>query len=255
MLLPVAVLGFNYFAFISGSAFPWLRFYLPALPLSLLCIAFLLDDLGPRVATRRTSIILGVVAVALAAVLAGPAIPASALAMTDSRFGSLETLDLQWVLHGDHGASPDERAAQELVPSVRSLTSRLDALHLPSGSIVVDTVTLCSQMAVLNSNHPHQFIVTSDRDFQRVLSDPLTFKAHYFLVPPNSSTGQLDAVNRQYPTLYEGKSGFARLTKQFNEPGCPTLRLYKVTGSPLGAQSSGPATRADARPGASGRLG
>ena len=80
---------------------------------------------------------------------------------------------------------------------------------------------------LITSKHPHQFVITSDRDFQRVLADPPTFKAHYILDPPTGGYGGLDAVNRAYPHLYQS-GGDTRLVREFDEPGCPHFRLYKL---------------------------
>ena len=83
-------------------------------------------------------------------------------------------------------------------------------------------------MILMNSVHPHQFVITSDRDFQRVLADPPTFKAHYLLVPPTGGYGGLDAVNRAYPRLYDRGVAGTHLVTTFHETGCPKLRLFKV---------------------------
>ncbi len=238
LLLPAAVLFFNLFALASGSAFPWLRFYLPVLPISLISIAFMLGGMGKNIPSRGVSLAAGAFIAFLGALLAVPGIPTTALAMSNRKLGSGEVVYLQWVLNGGHPVDADQAANKELLPSVEKLTRKIDDRKLPSGSIVADTVTLCIQMAVVRSNHPHQFIISSDRDFQRVLDDPPTFHAHYLLVPPNDSSGSSNAVNQQYPGLYNGSEDFARLAAQYALPGCPTLRLYKVIFSPVGAPAS-----------------
>ena len=82
----------------------------------------------------------------------------------------------------------------------------------------------------MNSKHPHQFVITSDRDFQRVLADPITFHARYLIVPPRGGFGDLDAVNRAYPNMYASGRD-SRLVTQYHEPGCPAFRLYKLNKS------------------------
>ena len=74
-------------------------------------------------------------------------------------------------------------------------------------------------------------MITNDRDFQRVLADPLTFGAHYLFVPQPVGVGLTDALNEEYPTLYAHGAGFAKFVHQFNADGiCATYRLYRVTG-------------------------
>jgi len=208
------------------------------LPLSLLSIAFILGGMGKNIPSRKVSLAAGAFIASLAALLAIPAIPTTALAMSNGKLGSGEVVYLQWVLNGGHPVDADQAANKELLPSVAELTHKIDARKLPSGSIVADTVTLCIQMAVVRSNHPHQFIISSDRDFQRVLDDPTTFHAHYLLVPPDDSAGSSNAVNNQYPGLFNGSDAFARLAAQYSLPGCPKLRLYKVIYSPVGGPAS-----------------
>jgi hypothetical protein len=83
--------------------------------------------------------------------------------------------------------------------------------------------------------NPKVFVIPNDRDFQKVLADPLTFHAHYIIVPPSTGTNVNTATVKAYPTLYDTGAGFATMVHQFNPSGtglCPTLRLYRVTGHP-----------------------
>ena len=230
-LLPfVGVLGFVYLLFVSGSSFSHLRPFLPAIPLALGCVAVITADPNrgtPRARTRSATIGIALIA----ALLVVPAFATTALAMNDHKLGADERLFLGWVISG-RTENADQRAKKALIPSARHISDAIDALHLPDGSIVTDTFTSCVSMVLMMSDHPHQYVITSDRDYERVLADPPTFHAHYLLVPPPKQYGSLDAVNRAYPRLYENGSGFARKVKEFNEPGCPTFRLYRTERSP-----------------------
>jgi hypothetical protein len=240
----LGVLGFTYLLFVSGSAFPWLRFYLPGLPLSALCIAFLLIPAKTPAPSSVSRPRLRAVGLALtAAVLIVPALPTSALAMNDPKLGSGERLNLAWVLWGRPDNS-SQFVQQHVVSSVNSITASLDARHLPPGSIITDTFTPCVSLILMVSTNPHQFVITSDRDFQPVLADPPTFRAEYLLVPPNTGYGSLDAVNRTYPDLYASGARFAHQVWETHEPGCPAFRLYRAITSP---RSGGGAAAAGTR--------
>jgi hypothetical protein len=77
------------------------------------------------------------------------------------------------------------------------------------------------------------FVIHNDRDFQRVLDDPLTFHAHYLMVQ-GAGSAQTDAVGEQYPQLARGVS-WAKLTHTFPAKGlCVSFRLYRVVGHPSG---------------------
>jgi hypothetical protein len=197
-----------------------------------LCIAFLLTpavtgSVAPTRGPRSRAVALALAA----AVLALPALPTTALAMNDQQLGSGEREYLAWVIWG-HSFNSTQRGEQHMVVSVRAIAASVDARHLPSGSILADTFTPCVSQVVMTSRHPHQFVITSDRDFQPILADPSTFRARYLLVPPASAYGSLDAVNRAYPTLYATGAHFARKVWEAHDLGCPAFRLYKVVSSP-----------------------
>jgi len=94
--------------------------------------------------------------------------------------------------------------------------------------VILDTATPCVPFIVLRSLRPRQFVITNDRDFAAVLADPATFGARYLLVPAKGGYGDLDALNRAYPSLFADGAGFASLEHEFDGPGCPVFRLYRV---------------------------
>ena len=114
------------------------------------------------------------------------------------------------------------------------MTDYVDAMHLPAGSIVVNNANECIPDMIMRVSDPKVFVIPNDRDFQRILDDPLTFDAHYLLVP-DPVDSPADSIDNQYPRLYGRGEGFARLVTSFKPDGsCVAFRLYKVTGHPLG---------------------
>lgn len=101
----------------------------------------------------------------------------------------------------------------------------IDALGLPSGSVLVDVAT--GFPIVLQSQRPTQFVITPDRDFPAILADPLAFRVRYLLVPDDRYLGTLDALNRHYPGLYEDGAGIGKLVAAF-ESASFSWRLYLV---------------------------
>ena len=134
--------------------------------------------------------------------------------------------ELEWTHHYAH---------------IQSIDAYIGNMHLPDGSIVADTYGNCTPQIVTSVPNSKVFVITNDRDFQRVLADPLTFGAHYLFVPQPVGVGLTDALNEEYPTLYAHGAGFAKLVHQFNADGiCATYRLYRVTGhNGLTAQTAG----------------
>jgi hypothetical protein len=180
--------------------------------------------LGPRIAQA-------IAAGTAVAIVVAPGLATITLAMGSSSVGSIEQAHLAWIVTG-RATDQASRANQAFFPSVASITSEIDAHHYPSGSILMDTFSSCAWAIDVVTRHPHQFVITSDYDFQRAISDPYAFHVHYLLVPPTGGAGGLDAVNRQYPTLYDNRADFAHEVKQYNTPGCPTYRLFRVDHSP-----------------------
>jgi hypothetical protein len=76
-------------------------------------------------------------------------------------------------------------------------------------------------------------VIPNDRDYQRTLAAPLTFHAHYFLLPPGGGASAIDSINRAYPNLYENGGGIGKLVKTFPAGGsCGPFRLYRVLTTP-----------------------
>ena len=242
---PVLALGaisaFIFLTFVSGTTFGWLRLHLPVAVMSTLCIAYLfgtptvsaglpVPEVRPeRAAARRKGPAKAGTGLVLGCVVALIALPTTAWAMNDHRLGVGEVPQLRWVLHPGH-LTEGERNTKAIPTSSAAIAAQIDALRLAPGSVVMDTFTPCVSLLLMNSVHPHQFVITSDRDFQQVLADPNTFNARYLLLPPPEGYGGLDALTRAYPNLYRNGAKGARLVKTFDEPGCPKLRLYRVLG-------------------------
>jgi hypothetical protein len=106
------------------------------------------------------------------------------------------------------------------------VAAAIDALDLSRGAILVDVAT--GNAIVLQSAHPDWFVITPDRDFERVLADPGSFGVRYLVVAANSGEDALDALNRAYPTLYATGGGFATLVGEYKEAGANGWRLYRI---------------------------
>jgi hypothetical protein len=105
----------------------------------------------------------------------------------------------------------------------RRIAADLDAMDLPPGSVLVDDFD--GFPVPLNSRNPRQFVITSDRDFQTVLSDPAAAGVVYVLVPAQASR---DAINRRYPTLYANGAGMATLVREYASRNGGNWRLYRL---------------------------
>jgi hypothetical protein len=115
--------------------------------------------------------------------------------------------------------------------SVKEEAARLDALHLRGGAIMVDNFNFCVPNLILQSKHPKQFTIPNDQDFVQKMGAPYQAGVRYLLVPSPTQLGLADALNREWPTLYEDGAGIAQLVGTVNMSGCLPFHLYKVVPS------------------------
>lgn len=223
----VAPLAFSIAAYTRGQTFGFLRYYIPALPLALLSLAFLLHPLPrmrpsvPRMLARES---FG--ATALAAVVVATSLVTTAVVMTNVRIAPAEQPVVAAATH--HSLSVAERHAVTLLDSAHHVARAIDRLGLASRSIAVDTFN-CGSLIVLGSRNPAQFIITSDRDFERVVADPAAFRVPYVLVP-NADLG-IEAIGLEHPGIFSAANTDGLRTEivgEWQTTGCPTYRLIHV---------------------------
>jgi hypothetical protein len=244
MLVPLTIYGaalaFQAYSYASGSTFPFLRFYIVAIPLTA-CLAMLAVPEGQLVAaTRRGNYAPpetvpvsraswgAYVPVALAFALA---VPATAWGMGQQKYAPQEYA-LGAVLAPDPDSVSARKARERRIAATfsteRAIAHYLDDLNLPEGSVVTDTVYGFAIIAA--SSHPKTFVVPSDPDFTELLNSPTENGIKYLLVVPPTGRGKSDALNMRYPTLYDTGAEIATLELEIPNDGDsqPTWRLYRV---------------------------
>jgi hypothetical protein len=249
ILAPLAVMGgsiaFNTLGLLAGSLEPWYRYFIATVPLYVLLLGCALARWRPGVATsaRRPSVrrtvtrsklrALGAAALAtvVVVVVAGPSVPTSAMGIFAHSVRSSESVDLGALLLA-HPTKTETQFAHHYQHIV-AIDSYLARMNLPRGAIVADTFGQCTPQIVSSVPDARIFAITNDRDFQKIVADPLTFHAHYLFVPEPVGVGLADAINVAHPGVYKNGAGFATLVHQFDSDGiCAVYRLYRVTGHP-----------------------
>ena len=107
----------------------------------------------------------------------------------------------------------------------RQAAAYLDEMNLGGGTVLVDGAM--GFPIILESHNPGQFITTPDRNFLPALLDPVSFGVRYLLVPEAIGYQSLDALNRNYPGIYETGAGIGQFVAQFSAGG-NNWRLYQV---------------------------
>lgn len=251
---PVSVVGaglmFDLAAYLAGSITWSFRYFIATIPMEMLLVGFMLAPplnkakAGHRVrgslrarsrqgpaSERRKRWLVSVAGSGVSLALLAPAIPATAAGMFNPTVGVLELSQLGYVFH--RPLTKQDRVNQQHFASILKISNYLTSLNLPDGDILVDNFTECIPQLLTTVPNPKVFVIPNDRDFQRILADPLTFGTHYILLPPTTGLWVDTATAKAYPTLYATGAGFAKEVKQVpTGSSCPSMRLYRVTGHP-----------------------
>jgi len=230
---------------LGGASFGWVRFAIAVFPMA--AVLVLLVGAGRTAAGARAVLVrlppsepepatptgtrlargsLRLVTAATLVVILGSGMPTSLAAMTDPRLGREEGAQVRALASGADPTAAALRSARHGAEAARYL----DDKGLANGTVLVDVAT--GFPIVMQSRNRLQFVITTERDFDAALADPLTFGVHYLVVPSSEAAADLDAVNRGYPTLYASGAGFATLVAEFGSGDALNWRLYQVTGHP-----------------------
>ncbi|MBJ7340482.1 MAG: ABC transporter [Mycolicibacterium sp.] len=248
LLVYGAALAFQAYSYAAGSTFPFLRFYIVAIPLSA-CLAMLAVPDGILVPAirrgryapaqpdtqsntrqgrpRRRSWL----AYAPAAMAVAVAVPVTVWGMGQPTYAPQE-----YALGAVLAPEPDnvsvrkatEHAIAASFSTERRIAQYLETLNLPESSVITDTVYGFAVTAA--STQPKTFVVPSDPDFVTLLNDPQNNGVRYLLAVPPTGRGSSDALNVRYPTLYDTGADIATLELEIPNDGDsqPNWRLYRV---------------------------
>lgn len=236
-----AVLAFQTYSYATGSTFPFLRFFIIAIPLTA-CLAMLaVPDGVLREPTRRGRYAPPVPTetpqrgstaryVAVAATVA-VGIPLTLFGMAQPTYAPQE-YGLGAILNPDPYNVTDRKATEHRIARTfgteRKIAEYLEKLNLPDSSVITDTVYGFGILAA--SSRPRVFVIPSDPDFTELLNDPPANGIRYLLAVPRAGRGTADALNVRYPTLYDTGAEVATLELEIpnDGDGQPDWRLYRV---------------------------
>lgn len=218
------VLAFAFAAAAAGATFHWLRYWITALPLTVLLGGLMLSRTSDSTDTGGLQRYVPLVA-GLAACLM---LFGTVKTMGDPKLAPEERFSgLALLVSPPRHERPGDRVTNR-IPGIARMARAIDGLHAGRGRILLDTGGACTPFLVLASHEPQQFVITNDRDFRQVLADPVAARVKYMLVPARGGQGNLDAINATYPDLESNPGGFAEIATRFRVSGCPTFGLYRV---------------------------
>ncbi len=247
------VLAFQGFAAISGGTFGWWRFYIDAIPLTVILLALVIapslrtspavsERTSPATAgpTGRRRIAQAAVTVCAVLVLLTP-FATQALAVQDDTIAKEESSQFALILHPDSSTAARLRLRFE---NERQIAAYLDAKKLPLRSVLVDVAS--GYAIVMASRRPEAFVITSDRQFRAALDGVGDNQVQYILDVPNEAQGlgTSNAVNVAYPSFYRDGSGIAVLEREFPQTSDqPPWRIYRVSDTATRGEPAPPAPR------------
>jgi hypothetical protein len=247
MVPPLAIFGsalaFQAVSYALGSTFPFLRFYIIAIPLTATIALLAVPDgtlvapvrrgrhapvptAAPAPSTSRHRF--GYAGVALAFALC---VPIAAWGMSLPRYAPQEYALGAVINPAPDSVSPRKATEHRIARTYsteRRIARYLDDLNLPNGAVITDTVYGFAIIAA--SRHPKTFAIPSDPDFVHLLNNPSVAGVEYLLVVPPAGRGVSDAINRRYPSLYNTGANIATLELEMPNggEGQPNWRLYRV---------------------------
>jgi len=205
---PLAIVCFHLLLLYKGQSFGWLRFFIYVIPSTYLLLALVLTDIKKQ-ANRRLIFIISTI------LLIGSSLW-TARAMSLPTIGREENKTINAILYQDKSFIANDTYEADVEVAQYILTQT-------KNRILVDDFT--GFPIVYYTDKPSRFIETIDNDFDLALEDPYAFSdLDYFLVRKKEGVGDLDAINRKYPSMYENGAGIATLEKDFG-----VWRLYKLT--------------------------
>jgi hypothetical protein len=247
ILAPLSILGgalgFDVLALLNNNIQPFYRYFIAALPIGILLVGSLVApnttthsgvnaDASPtrRVRRRGTRAVLYGGSLLLILLTAIPATIATGAAMFNPNLAPEEDQGLAFIF--DSHLNLHDSGFEQRYGDILRIGSYMASLKLPNGDVLIDNSTDCVPEVIASISQPKLFVIPNDRDFQRQLSDPLTFHSHYIL-EPNPVKNPITAENLQYPALWKTGARFTKLVHQFSARGtCPEFRLFRVTEHP-----------------------
>jgi hypothetical protein len=215
-----APIGFQLITAYAGSSFAWGRYVIAIVPLTTLLLGAVAVNLSSISGHHHR--LAGLLVCSLAAA-------SSLMGLVVVRSGQFETRDERAelaALPSPYGTAGVPNRGTAVFVGDR-IAADIDGLHPRRGEVLTDTST--SFAVVINAEDQRDYVITSDRDFERINADPGIFGVRYLLVPDPQFAGNFNALNAEHPMLFENGGGIATLVKEWRGgPQTPRFRLYEL---------------------------
>jgi hypothetical protein len=211
LFLLVPLILFHIYLNYTGGSYGWYRFYTYVLPIAVSGFYWFLSFLHQRRLRQGMVIVmLGGLAISMITTVVG---------MADPAIGKEEASFMQAVF--TNGAAPQDESRS--YAAAREVAAYIERESI-EGLILVDS--FLGFPIVLFAEHPEQFVITQDREFQEALRDPPSFGIRWILVPlTDEFLRQNEWILRTYPDIWDEGVPWVTLAKDFDR-----WKLFQVTG-------------------------
>lgn len=235
LVMMLSVLFFQIITYTLGSTFGMLRFFLTALPLTIILL-FQISPPTKRFPTLRpgasyrervTAKAVSNAFMATMLLLTSIGYVITTVAMTSPKWAPQEYV-IQTALPGAPPPNKEELLVLKAFSTEAYIAEYLDSLELGDGEVLVSTVFGYGILTA--STNQKQFVIPSDDDFVSVLNDPIEHGVKYILTMPFKEEGENDPINLRYPRIYETGNELSTIELDFKNQGAsqPDWRLYQV---------------------------
>ncbi|MFP7365206.1 glycosyltransferase family 39 protein [Corynebacterium callunae] len=243
MVLMLTVLGFQIFSHATGSTFGMMRFFIMAIPLTLVLYIQIVSpgdrfpSLRPGATFRERSIAKNPPAwfleLMFLVVLASTVF--TGFAMKSQQWAPQEFAIQQAIPGLDRGSLEDQSARIRVLKDFsteKDVADYLDNLNLGEGEVLVSAARAFA--VITASENQKQFAIQSDLDYVERINDPSGYGVRYILAAEVDDGALIDPIALRYPELYDTGSRIATLEMEFPNKGDtqPNWRLYRVLNTP-----------------------
>jgi len=200
VLLVIAIPVFHFIMLLKGASYGWFRFYVYPFPIAVAWLPYELSKIGlKKVSLKPVMLASGIGVMLFSACITGIVMVNPNLAPEENQPYRTKDADLAQQI----------QIAQYINTNVKQ------------GEILLDS--FMTYDVILNLDNTDRVITTCSYEFQKAVLSPDSYNVQYILAVINSGIGKFDAINIQYPDLYDKGASWCTLVKEFNG-----YKLYKI---------------------------
>jgi hypothetical protein len=192
VLMVAIMIIFHLMMLIKGASYGWLRFFSYSLPICFAWLPYELSEISKK--HKKFEFTVLVISLLLSSILTG-------IILSDPNLSTEE--------HNLIISNESHRVANYINDDL-------------SNEIILSDSFLTSGILV-NIKNVDNLVISSSLNFKEAVKNPWKYQITYILVPDKTGIGKLDAINSEYPDLYQHGAEWCTLVNEFDG-----YKLFKV---------------------------